>query len=273
MILGFAFAGVYWLALLTSRARLNPAWGLVFVLTPATITSIDRMTVDIALAALTVGFALYVETGARWKIIAVLACAVLTRETALPIIAGYSLYLVTRRRFFDGVCAAAAVLPATGWYIYVNWYIYLSRRAEPSPLPSYINWIPLAGLADRILHPVFYALPRFKAVPAMIFDYIALTGIVITLIFAARLAIKRRWDPIAASVYALAIAAIFLSNRSVWEDAYAFGRVLTPLMILAALPFLPWRPWLAFAPLFLVDARISLNLASQVLGITRGLLK
>jgi len=35
VILGFAFLGVYWLALLASRVGLDPAWGLAFTLTPA----------------------------------------------------------------------------------------------------------------------------------------------------------------------------------------------------------------------------------------------
>src|SRR4029077_6363110 len=45
VILGFAFLGVYWL----SRAMLiqgrHPAWGLIFLLMPGTLVSMDRMTV------------------------------------------------------------------------------------------------------------------------------------------------------------------------------------------------------------------------------------
>ena len=260
VILGFAFLGVYWLALLTPRA----SWGLGFVLTPAAITSMDRMTVDIALAALTAGFAYYSERAPRWKAIVVLTCAALARETAAAIIAGYALYLFTRRRFADAIWTAAAAIPAGAWYL------YLARRAAPSDLPGYFDWIPLAGFVERVAHPVAYSISPFKNVLATVLDYVALGAVAITLILVARLARERRWDAWAAAIYALVIAAIFVRSRSVWEDAYAFGRVLTPLMLLTGLEYLYAHPWLAFAPLLLVDARISLNLWSQIAGVLRG---
>lgn len=261
VVLGFVFLGVYWLALITPR----PAWGLAFVLTPATITSVDRMTVDIALAALTAGFAYYAEKSPRWKVIAVLTCAALARETAAAIIAGYALYLLTRRRFADAFWTAAAALPAFAWYL------YLSKRAAPSDLPGYFDWIPLAGFVQRITHPVVYSISPLKDALATALDYVALAAVAITLILAARLAMERRWDAWASGLYALAAAAIMVRSRSVWEDAYAFGRVLTPLMLLTGLEYFAGRPWLAFAPMLLVDARISLNLWSQVVGVLRGI--
>ena len=157
VVLGFAFLGVYWLAFIATRVGRSPTWGLAFAVAPATIVSIDRMTVDIALAALTVGFAYYAgRTHFSWKILAILTCAVLTRETALPIVAGYSLYLLTRRRFLEALGAAATVLPAAAWFL------YLSRHGTPSPALSYVDWIPLAGLAERWLHPVTYDLPALR---------------------------------------------------------------------------------------------------------------
>jgi hypothetical protein len=263
VILAFAFLGVYWLGLFAIRFGLSPAWGVVFALTPATIVSIDRMTADIALAALTVGFALCSEPS--WKTFALLACAALTRETALPIIAGYAIYLFSRKQFINGLLAAASALPAAAWYI------YLTRR-EPSPVRDYVDWVPLAGWIDRVIHPAVYAVSPVKAAIGHAFDYVALAGVALTLIFAARLAIKRRWDSQSAAVYTLAIAAIFLRSRSVWEDAYAFGRVLTPFILLTALQDFAASPWLAFLPMFLVDTRISLNLVAQIAGVFHGLI-
>jgi hypothetical protein len=52
VILASVFWGMYWLSLLLARDGRHPAWGMLFALTPATLTSIDRMTVDIAVAAL-----------------------------------------------------------------------------------------------------------------------------------------------------------------------------------------------------------------------------
>lgn len=262
VILVFAFLGVYWLALFATRAGRSPLWGVVFALTPATIVSVDRMTADIALAAFAVGFALYSEPS--WKTVTLLSCAALTRETALPIIAGYALYLVTRKQFRNALLIAASALPAAAWYI------YLTRR-EPSPVRDYVDWIPLAGWIDRVIHPAIYSLSPLKAAVGHAFDYVALAGVALTLIFATRLAIKRRWDAQSAAVYALALAAVFLRSRSVWEDAYAFGRVLTPLILLTALQDFAVSPWLAVVPMFLVDTRVSLNLVAQVIGVLHGL--
>jgi hypothetical protein len=267
VVLGFAFLGVYWLALVAWRAGLHPAWGLAFALVPATITSIDRMTVDIALAAFTAGFVLYSETGPRWRTIVILACAVLTRETGLLLVAGYALYLFTRRRVPDGLWALAAAIPG------LVWFLYLSRPGETSPVPSYAGWIPLAGFVDRVVHRTAYALPPFKETAAILGDYAALAGVAIALVLATRLALLRRWNPQASVVYVLAIAALMIRSRDVWEDANAFGRVLTPLVLLTALQFFRPNPWLALVPMLLVDSRISLDLWSQIAGVARGLVQ
>ncbi len=270
VVLGFAFLGVYWLALVAARAGISPQWGLAFLLAPATIVSVDRMTIDIALAALSLGFAYYVgrTSHSSWKIVAILTCAVLTRETALPILGGYALFLVTQRRFLEALGVTAAALPA------IAWFLYLSRHGTPSPALSYVDWIPLAGLSDRLLHPVTYDhLPPLKRLSAEILDYTALAGVLLTLTFAARMAIQRRWNASTSTVYALAIAAIFIRSRSVWEDVNAFGRVLTPLLLLTTIQDLGRLPWLALAPMFLIDARISLDLWSQVSGVLHGIVK
>jgi len=40
--------------------------------------------------------------------------------------------------------------------------------------------------------------------------------------------------------------------------------------VLTGLEYFAASPWLAFAPMFLVDTRISLNLVAQIAGIFRG---
>jgi hypothetical protein len=60
-------------------------------------------------------------------------------------------------------------------------------------------------------------------------------------------------------------------SRSIWEDAYAFGRPFTPLMLLVAMQYLArWR-WLALVPMLMVDSRITLNFFSQIVGVVQGL--
>jgi len=88
---------------------------------------------------------------------------------------------------------------------------------------------------------------------------------------AAWLAWARRWNARAAASYAFAAAIIFLGSRSVWEDAFGYGRVVTPLIILLAVEAA--RPRLAFLPVGLIDARIGLNFLKQIIGVASHLIK
>jgi len=264
VILGFVFLGVYWLSLISSQLGFAPAWGLLFVFTPAALTSVDRMTVDVALAAFAVGFALYVRTSKQWPVLLILTCAALTRETALPIVAAYTIFLLTRKQFRNAAFAAATVIPAAAWFV------YLSHR-EPSQLDRYLSTIPLAGFVERVIHPTIYALPHFENASAQAFDLIALAGVAIALALAFRLAMRKTWNAESAVIYAVAAAAIFLGSRAVWDDAYAFGRVLTPFLLLTAIETAPAHPVLAILPILCVDARLALNFITQVQGVLDGL--
>jgi len=257
VILSFAFAGVFWLARLAQLRGRSPTWGLAFLLVPATITSLDRMTADIALAALCVAFVLYSQS--TWRAIAILACAALTRETAVPIAAGYCLYLLTRLEIAKSIAAACSLFPAGAWFLYVT------HGSAKSEAVAYLSWIPLYGYLERIIHPAFYPGAPWKAAVAIALDYVALAGVALLLLFVARL---RRWNAVSPAIYLLAIAVVFLRSRDVWIDAYNFGRVLSPLFLLTFL-----EDWRALAPMAMIDLRISLNLSGQLEGIARGLLK
>lgn len=267
VILGFAFAGVFWLAQLAILRGLHPAWGLAFLAVPATITSIDRMTADIALAAFCVAFVINANGGPFWRVVAILVCAALTRETAALIIAGYCLFLLTRRQFARAFAAACSMLPAGAWLLYVT------HGSAQSQAVSYLNPVPLYGFIERIAHPVTYAFVPWKsAIPAS-FDYLALAGVAWVLVTAIRMALDGRWDATSSAIYALAIAIVFLGNRDVWQDAYNFGRVLSPLLLLTFVAQFRRHPLTALAPMALIDLRISLNFIGELEAIVRGLLK
>jgi hypothetical protein len=267
VILGFAYLGVFWLAQLARLRGLHPAWGLAFIAVPATITSVDRMTADIALAALCAGFALYVERGSFLPVILILACAALARETSLPIAGGYCVFLLTRRQMARAAAVASALIPAGAWFLYV------SHGAARFHAASYLNPIPLFGFAERIAHPATYALDPWKSGIAVFFDYIALAGIALVLIEVLKIALRRRWTAVTAALYALAFTVLFLGNRDVWQDTYNFGRVLSPLLLLTFIEQFGHSPLAALVPMSMVDSRISLNLASELEGVVRGLLK
>lgn len=265
VVLGFVFAGVYWVARFAARTNRSAAWGFGFLLAPAAIISIDRMTVDIATAALVAGFALYVETGPWWKVFSILVCIGLTRETGVFMIAGYVLFLLTRRQIRAAAGFAMAAIPA------IAWFVWLARqRPEQSPLDTALTFVPLRGIVHIILHPFAYDLPAVKRLVVVAFDDLALAGVVLLLALVAAMALRGRWNAQAAVMYMLAAPTPFLRATG-WIDVYGFSRPLTPLMLLVAEAQVNRGLWLALIPFGLIDARIALNLVPQILGVVRGL--
>ena len=92
------FCGGYWLSAYCAAAGLSEWLGFTFLLIPATLVSIDRLTVDAALAALCVAFALYILEDSPWRLYLVLLVAPLVRETGLLLLAGYVIALLLKRR-------------------------------------------------------------------------------------------------------------------------------------------------------------------------------
>jgi len=255
VILGFVFAGAFWMARVASHRGVHPAWGLAFAILPGTIFSADTMTVDAALAALVAGFAWYAFTGSRRKVFIVLMAAALTREVALPLIGGYSLFLLWQRRFRDAMWVAASALPA------LLWFASLLPHTAGRPVEDFMSWIPMSGWVQRFLHP------------KVILDYAALAGILWTFAAALRMTWTRRTVDELAGVYSLGVFSAFVNGEQIWNSlSYGAGRVLTPFLLITAIAELSAGPWLALGPILLVDARIGLDLAPQIAGIARGLL-
>jgi hypothetical protein len=66
VILLAVFCGGWWLSIYSLRIGSSAAWGFGFLLVPATLVSIDRMTVDVALAALCVALVLTTNEPSQW---------------------------------------------------------------------------------------------------------------------------------------------------------------------------------------------------------------
>jgi hypothetical protein len=258
-VLGFVFLGAWWLAIYSRRLGLSPAWGLLFPLVPAVLVSIDRFTVDVALAALCVGFA--VET--RWRFFLVLMLAPLARETGviLPAAAGLSALLQRNRR---GVgIAAAALIP------YGAWLAYLGGRTG-STGPSYLSAVPFHGLWDHTLHPQSSTNTWIQT--AFRLDSLGLLGIWVAVLLSAWLLWNRKHDLCAlAAVLFTATCIAFVNYSEAWNGAYAFARTMSPVLIFLGLTGLASRSWMYAAPLVLTIPRIVFQLTPQWHGILRHL--
>jgi hypothetical protein len=254
----FVGLGVYWLG------RIAPRFALGFLLVPATLVSIDRMTIDVALAACCVGFALYAKENAPIKLYVALVAAGLSRETGLLLPAAYCLYMLHQHRWTRTLLFATTMLPAAAWYVYVVFH-------TPPSNAVLLSIAPLYGLVDRLLHPLPYPFSATINAIATSLDVLALLGILVGLAWAARRALARACTPVTLALYLFALLTIVLSKGQPWADAYAFGRTLTPLVLLAALDGLEMRTLLPASAILLIDPRIVLQLGPQILNVMRAI--
>jgi hypothetical protein len=266
VILLFFGLGAYWssrLAMLYGHSR---AWGLAFACVPAAIVSMDRMAVDVALAAFVMAFALYTRKGeADRRLYAVLLLSALVRETGLLLVAAYCIWLLLRKRMGRAALFGTAALPALAWYAYV------AARTRPF-VPVRPISLPFSGLMNRLLHPLPYTSSPLVDSVITAFDYLAVAGIVLAFVVAFPVGRKSGFNPPAWAMILFVLLGIFL-QRAQWLEISDIGRILSPLLVLLALEAAGFR-WLAWAPVCIVAARCALQLAPQLLGvlglITRG---
>jgi hypothetical protein len=260
VILAFVFLGAYWLSRYCVSSGLRPAWGLAFALVPAVAVSIERMTIDVALAALCVGFALYAEAEPSWKLYPVLALAPLARETGLLLVFAWCAWLLARKDWKRALAFASALVPFLGWLA------FLASRTGPD-LTTWSSWAPLSGLLNRTLHPLQYAVTGRWLAAAAATDYLALLGIWVAfgLAVSSPAPHPRKLSPIEAAAAAFAVFLAFLAKPDIWSETYAFGRTLSPLLLLLGLAGIARRAWWRLAPMGMVLPRIGLQALAQAL--------
>ncbi len=260
----WAGLGVYWTSRFLESCGFHAAWGLAFPLVPAVLTSVDRMTVDVALAALCAGFALYARTQEPGKLYAVLALAPLARETGMALAAGYCLFLAVQRAWRSAAVFATAALPSLAWFVFVR------ARSGPDGTP-WTSWIPLEGLIRRTLHPLQFPVTNRWLLEAAVLDYVALVGVWLALGVSAWWLAKRRVSPLTCGAWVCAAGALWLANPDIWAEAYSFTRTQTPLLMLLVFAAVAARRWEGLAPMLLAAPRVWFQLATQWHGILHGL--
>jgi hypothetical protein len=127
-------------------------------------------------------------------------------------------------------------------------------------------------LAERIITPYQYQFGVLVSAISTLLDYAALLGVVLAVALAIRMAWHRQFGPVECSVYVFVVFAAFIDSPGAWTEVYAFGRTLTPLVLLLALYGLPKRNWIALLPLALIVPRTAIQFAPQAAGVLRGLL-
>ena len=150
----FVLLGAYWLSRWASLHGFHAAWALAVPLIPATLISADRMTVDGALAALTVGAAYFTATRQTTKLYLLLVMACLVRETGPFLLGGCILFELQARRFARSAVWATAALPALMWYWFVSRNVPGVRNL--SGIPSLPQPRLSGGIFKAILRPAHY---------------------------------------------------------------------------------------------------------------------
>jgi hypothetical protein len=271
----FLALGTYWCARLLARHGRSPWWGLVFLALPATLASFDRMLTDGPVAALFAGFLLSCEEE-RWTRVWLLAMlAGLTRETGLLMAAALAmeraLHLDWRRAARFSVCA----LPALAWYA------LLAARLPPSP-PMHELGIPLWSLVQRLLVFRPYADPIGQLVLRTT-DFLAAAGLIASIGIAAcwirnsspRPGFRRAWQAEACPTICVALYACLalVLGTPVMADPFAFGRVVSPLLLWIMLEAIARRRWAALAPPLAISLNVSLVFVRPAIAIAQILLR
>ncbi len=260
VILLAVFGGGYWLSMYCSLLGYRAAWGLAFVLIPATLISMDRMTVDAALATLCVAFAVFVLRGSLWGLYAVLVAAALVRETGFALIAAYVIWLASQRRFRQAALFLTTAIPALAWYLFVLF------NTDPEGFEG-LSLIPFQGIAQRIVSPYKYQFSAWINAASTVLDYAALAGMLLAVVLVVQTIWRREWGPLQAAACLFALLAMFLYSPGAWTEVYAFGRTLSPLLVFVALAGVQQRDWIRILPLCLVIPRTLIQLAPQLSGV------
>jgi hypothetical protein len=270
----FGLLGAYWLSRWAVLVGRHPAWALAFLLVPATLISMDRMTVDVALAAFTMAFAFYWRTGAWTKLFVVLTLACLVRETGVFLVGGCCLAELFNRRLVRTLIWASTTLPTLVWYLFLRRAL---RANTHFGAPAWFASSLTGGIFHRLHQPIHYPLPPLLETFARWGDVISLTAILLASLLAILLLRARPLNPLAIAAAMFVVLVFALTQVTYWSDINGYARAFSPLLLLVAFGSLagecglPW--WSGLVPAILVDMRLSMQVASAASGVVRGLLR
>ena len=239
----FVALGVYWCSRHFRLHGRNPAWGLLFLLVPATLTSIDRMVVDGPLTALFAGFLFYVETSSWRKAYWIAMLALLMRETGVLLIAGLVLHSLLKKQYRRAILSGTAALPGVAWYAFV-W-----RHTSPGALPDVLAW-PLVGIVRRIFVIREFAGPEWKVLIFQAVDLVSVLGLLSSLFLALWWVSKQPANPVGITVGLFCVLGLVLGSPYYLTEAYGFARAVSPVLLFVLLVGVRERAWPALlAPL------------------------
>ncbi len=246
VFLCFVYLGSFWLARWAQVHGFTAAWGLLFLLVPATLACVLFMVVDVVTAALTVGLAWYAERKYDKRLYLLLAAAALSRETGIILALGYCLWLLVQRQIKRMVVFGTSMLPALLWFLWVQ------KRFPPGGFEYVSSPIPFIGIYRGFLYHVVY-----QQKILLYLDYLGIAAMAAAIGIALYFSFRRKyWNEVTFVGLGFAVLAALISHELVWNEVNAFGRHFAPLLVVVGLTAAMDRKWWLLAPMFLIDLRI-----------------
>jgi hypothetical protein len=257
------FLGSWWLARYAASMGRSMVWGLAFLLVPAVLVSLDRLTVDLALAAACIGFVWYGSVvRSSWWIYSILAIAPLIRETGMLLIAGWCVHCLVQRDWKAAFVGSACSIPAIGWWAYVS-------IRTPADGTLWLARYPFSGLIERTLAGETFSSGTLWLRAAGVTEILALAGIWSAFLCAGYIAWRGNWGLAETTAVIFAAFATLLGKYDIWDSAYAVGRTFSPLLILLMTIAIRDRRLALLAPVLLILPRLLLQYEAQVLAACR----
>ncbi|HEX8153666.1 MAG TPA: hypothetical protein VF698_11095 [Thermoanaerobaculia bacterium] len=242
-------------AILAGKFGAHPLWGLAFALYPGFLMPLSRDTTEIVACAFTIAALVAMRTN-RWTLAgAMLACAALTRETTLILVAALIAAYVIRR---DDVRPRAFAIPLAAFgawqlVLFAIWEVLPVRAGKPgfvAPLSEYL----------RVLAESF---PRRIHLQRLYFYECVFLALVTALALIAPFHRKRA--PLAwrfAFAGQLALAAIL--PNAMWAEDFVFMRILGDFALLSTALILPTNNTLR-ATVLLASAALWFYLGTHII--------
>jgi len=268
------FAGVWWTSRLSLFHGRSAAWGLAFLAIPAAPVAMDSMTVDVALAALTVCFVWQFRSGeSRW-LWWTLAAAALVRDIGMALLVAAVAAAVWQKQFKRAAYYASAVLPVAAWYAYLQFTLPVAQTLGHRAIPKWV-WPghQLGALARFFRAPSYPGLGEPLATLVSQLDRLGLAGIIVAFVLAAFWLKRER--PVAVAIALALFAALvpMMNHVGFWTTVYGYSRPMSPLLVLLLAAGLAHpgcgRLALALACSLAVDVRVAAEMFSQLQGVWR----
>ncbi|HSF02630.1 MAG TPA: hypothetical protein VLA62_06450, partial [Solirubrobacterales bacterium] len=146
LILFSAAFGAYHLARLLAELGHPPGWGLAFLAVPGVTASLDRLTGDVVLVALTVMFVRAAIAGRVRALALTLVLAPLVRETGLLLLGGTFLARAAGGRLRGATPLALTALPTLAWFAFVHAHTQAQTYGD-------VSFVPLQALFAALVDP------------------------------------------------------------------------------------------------------------------------